>query len=185
MKKIFLIILIVACASASSATTALYRISSGEVFFISVTDDMFTGWDHPNLAVITNGTYPDGTTVVKRVLGDAKIIDGTVVRNATQVEIDTFQPFSQDDFNKEKAAQALKYLQTDPEFRRIMIALADTLNEYEFIKLREWIRAFKVEVAAATSLADLKSRVAALPAMNDHTLSQLRTQIENRISKDD
>jgi hypothetical protein len=54
-----------------------------------------------------------------------------------------------------------------------------TLDEVN--NLREWIAAFKVEVAAATNLADLQSRVAGLPAMPDRTIAQLKTAIQGKI----
>lgn len=47
--------------------------------------------------------------------------------------------------------------------------------------LRQWITSFKTQVALATTLADLKTRVAGLPAVNDRTLSQLKTAIQSRI----
>lgn len=48
--------------------------------------------------------------------------------------------------------------------------------------LRQWIVAFKVEVAAAASLADLKTRVAALPNLPDRTLTQAKTAIKAAIT---
>jgi hypothetical protein len=47
--------------------------------------------------------------------------------------------------------------------------------------LRQWITSFKAAVAAATSLADLKTRVAALANMPDRTLSQYKTAVLNHI----
>jgi hypothetical protein len=63
---------------------------------------------------------------------------------------------------------------------RIIRALAvTTLGEVN--DLRQWIAAFKVQVAAATSLANLQTRVAALPAMPDRTKAQLIAAIKNKI----
>ena len=59
-------------------------------------------------------------------------------------------------------------------------AFADILKD-EINILRGWTVSFKAEVAAATNLADLKTRVATLPTLNDRTLSQLKTAITNRI----
>lgn len=42
---------------------------------------------------------------------------------------------------------------------------------------RKWTRDFKTEVAAATNLANLQSRVATLPTLNDRTLAQAKTAI--------
>ena len=65
----------------------------------------------------------------------------------------------------------------DPLYRR---ALADVLVD-EINNLRKWTRDFKTEVAAATNLANLQSRVATLPTLNGRTLSQLKTSIDNKI----
>lgn len=47
--------------------------------------------------------------------------------------------------------------------------------------LREWIVSFKAATAAATSLANLQSRVAALPDMPDRTFAQAKTAIKAKI----
>jgi hypothetical protein len=47
--------------------------------------------------------------------------------------------------------------------------------------LRQWIVGFKVEVAAATSLADLKTRVATLPNLPDRTFEQAKTAMKNEV----
>ncbi len=66
----------------------------------------------------------------------------------------------------------------DAKVARAVIAVAiDEINI-----LREWVAAFKVEVAAAASLADLKTRVATLPATPDRTLAQAKTAITNKIN---
>lgn len=51
----------------------------------------------------------------------------------------------------------------------------------EFNVVRGWLASFKAEVAAATTLADLKTRVAGLPAMADRTIAQLKTVIRDKI----
>ncbi|SRR6266545_6597808 len=61
--------------------------------------------------------------------------------------------------------------------RAIAAVIIDELNV-----LREWDVSFKVEVAAATSLADLKTRVATLPDLSDRTLAQAVTAIKNKIN---
>lgn len=66
---------------------------------------------------------------------------------------------------------------TNPLFQR---ALADIIKD-EFNILRKWTRDFKVEVAAASSLADLKARIATLSTLNDRTLDQLKTAIKSRV----
>ncbi len=61
----------------------------------------------------------------------------------------------------------------DPNARayRAVVALAiDEINT-----LREWIVSFQAAVAAASSLANLQTRVAALPNLPDRTLAQAKT----------
>jgi hypothetical protein len=51
--------------------------------------------------------------------------------------------------------------------------------------IREWIAAFKAEVAAAASLADLKARVAGLPNMPSVTAANVKTKVLDRIDSGD
>jgi hypothetical protein len=60
--------------------------------------------------------------------------------------------------------------------RGLALATMDEVN-----LLRQWIVAFKSEVAAASSLADLKARVAALPDLPDRTAAQIKPAIRARI----
>lgn len=55
--------------------------------------------------------------------------------------------------------------------------LVDEINN-----LRDWITSFKVAVAGASTLANLKTAVAALPDMPDRTLAQAVTAIKNKIT---
>jgi len=48
--------------------------------------------------------------------------------------------------------------------------------------LRSWISDFKSEVATATSLADLQSRIASLPDTPDRTVQQLVDAIDTELS---
>ena len=69
---------------------------------------------------------------------------------------------------------------TDAQFmllRGVVSVLVDEVNA-----LRDWVTSFKAATAAATSLANLQTRVAALPAMPDRTLAQARTAIVNAIN---
>ena len=65
----------------------------------------------------------------------------------------------------------------------IMAARAATLATLgEVNALRAWITAFKAAVAASSSLADLKTRVAATASMPARTKQQLRTVITTAIN---
>lgn len=61
--------------------------------------------------------------------------------------------------------------------RGILLVLLDEINA-----LRGWLVSFKVATAASTSLADLKTRVAALPDMPDRTAAQARSAVAGKIS---
>ncbi len=64
--------------------------------------------------------------------------------------------------------------------RRDRVAMELTLAEVNL--LRAWVVAFKAKVASATSLADFKGRVAALPDMPERTVAQTKTAIRNRMN---
>jgi len=65
----------------------------------------------------------------------------------------------------------------DKVARAIVQEAVDEIN-----LLREWIMSFKAAVAAATSLANLQTRVAALSDLPDRTLAQAKTAITNNIT---
>lgn len=71
-----------------------------------------------------------------------------------------------------------------PEHQRglakLLRSVADAARDSDNA-LRAWITSFRAAVASATNLADLKTRVAALPAMPAITNAQLLTAIANRI----
>jgi hypothetical protein len=58
-----------------------------------------------------------------------------------------------------------------------------TMDEVNIV--RDWLTDFKAEVAAATSLADLKTRVAALASLPDRTASQLKNAIKAKLDSGD
>lgn len=67
------------------------------------------------------------------------------------------------------------------ELTAAVVALA-LLTLDEINNLRQWVASFKAATAAATSLADLKTRVAALPNMPDRTRQQLINAVKAKIS---
>jgi len=80
---------------------------------------------------------------------------------AAQNVIDT-APASSPQLTAQTAIDAMPIFE-----KAIILTLIDELN-----LLRDWIVAFKVQTAAATSLANLQTRVAALPDMPDRTVPQ-------------
>ncbi len=172
-------------------TTALYRISSGEVIKISLLDQQWSDRDATYWGILTTAAYPDGTQTRDvdgdlRELGFANFADvgGNTVRNAVQAEIDTYAAAQTEDENQQDADGAEGLFLTHPRNRKLMTALSDIIKD-EINILRGWTADFKTEVAAAISLGDLQTRVATLPTLADRTLAQLKTQIQNRIDKDD
>lgn len=171
-------------------TTVLYRTNGGEVVKISPTDQQFADRDSTYWSVATDPAFPDGTELREggdgplRVLGFAKIMDGGSCRNATQPEIDGFPAAQTADENLMDRDRARDLFENHPNWRKMMIAYSDIIKD-ELNILRGWTLDFKAEVAAATSLADLQTRVAGLPDLADRTLAQLRTAINNRISEND
>lgn len=61
-------------------------------------------------------------------------------------------------------------------WRAVALILIDEINN-----IRQWTGSFKAQVALASSLADLKTRVATLPNMPDRTLQQFKTAYTNKI----
>ena len=190
------------------ATSVLYRKSSGEVKKISTKGQVFP---HINMTVfgyLTDPSLPDGTQNLERIdnqlglsrqLGYQKIAipASNLVRNATQAEIDTFAGFELEDNNQLDANGAVAFLENHPRFRKIFVGilklLVDQLLEKSNVKQNEMItqwNSFKSGIASATSLADIKSGVAALPTIDPDlpdtaTLIQIRDQLKAMISKDD
>lgn len=79
-------------------------------------------------------------------------------------------------------ATARNFLLNDPRpemkaLRGLALVVLDENN-----LMREWIESFKAATAAATSLANLQARVAALLAMPDRTRNQLLTAITAKIT---
>ena len=120
--------------------TALYRKSSGETRKISTKGQPFTDSDVLFWGVLINPSRPDGDDVVDesevlrgpfRELGFAKIADvGTnIVRNATQIEIDTFQASQDDDEAIEGENRARDLIENHPHFRRAFIAVMAAAEE--------------------------------------------------------
>ena len=190
MKKILLsLIIILLIPTWLLAATAVYRVSSNEVVLIDTEDGDFADAVTNYLVLKTGATFPDGTecrisNFDLRVLGVAKILDGDIVRNATQNEIDTFHDAEVGDLLQAEVDRIVKYMNTDKKMRRIIIALVKGIIK-EDNENRLWIRDFKVAVAASTSLANLQSRVAALDTPVDREFQDAKDYIIGQVSKDD
>lgn len=149
--------------------TALYRISSGECIKISQKDQPFSDRDVTYWGVLTDPTLPDGTDThdlsgaepgVLRVLGWSKIaVPGSnTVRNALQVEIDTFATAELDDEGQQDADQAADLAETHPRFRRLVRSMLRGIVRENNI-MAERFNTLRAEILAATSLSNLQSRI--------------------------
>ncbi len=77
--------------------------------------------------------------------------------------------------------RVLDYMSSpDPDARAYRTVAAIMVDEINI--LREWIVSFQAAVAAATSLANLQTRVAALPNLPDRTLAQARSAFIARVN---
>jgi len=77
--------------------------------------------------------------------------------------------------------RAILFLSDTEAAHKVLRAAFDVARDENNV-LRAWLASFKTEVAASSSLADLKTRVATLPATPARTLAQLKTAITNRIN---
>jgi len=154
-------------------TTSRYRLASFEVDKNSNKDQSFSDRDVTIFGVLTDPTFPDGTDVRDQstdepgpfgVLGFAKHAEPGVgpngnVRNSTQAEIDTYAAARVDDENQQDAERAADLGDVHKQFRKIFKALLKNNVRENNLNAAQW-NAFRAEVAAATSLGDLKTRVA-------------------------
>lgn len=149
------------------AVTALYRISSNEVIKISTKGQPFSDRNPTYWGVLTDPNLPDGNQVrdvsveppgALRVVGFAKIAEPGVntVRNATQGEINSFDAAEIDDENNQDAEQTVNLLRDHPQFRKFTKLIFKAMNQ-------------------------IRSDAALAP----WTAAQIRTFIENNVSKDD
>lgn len=72
---------------------------------------------------------------------------------------------------------------TDAEELTAAVVAIALLTLDEINRLRGWVAAFKGEVAAASSLGDLKTRVSSLPNMPDRTRQQLMQAVKAKLAE--
>ncbi len=81
----------------------------------------------------------------------------------------------------EYQSRTLPYMASPDQDSRAYRAIAAIMVD-EINTLREWIMSFQAAVAAASSLANLQTRVAALPNLPDRTLAQARSAFIARVN---
>ena len=179
------------------AVTALYRISSGEVLKISPKGQTFADRDPAFFGVVTDPVLPDGNTVRAlnpdgtmgplRVLGFAKhyVGIGQDIRNATQGEIDTYAAKELTDDKQLDALRVGELFSVHPQWRKAFKALLKRILAVTNAHAEQH-NAIRAQIAAATNLADLQSRIGANTAdLSTFTLQQAATALLGDISADD
>lgn len=81
----------------------------------------------------------------------------------------------------ESQKQAVTFINKTDSNAKALRAIAAVLVD-EINSVREWITSFKAQVALASSLADLKTRVAGLPDMPDRTLAQAKNAYITKVN---
>lgn len=150
----------------------LYRVNGGEVLGMSVNGYPSIPSD---LAQVENPTAPDGATLAPK-----KIFSGGALRNATAEEIAGFPALEAAD-EMAKTKTTVKLFLDDGDRRNLLSRAIAELIVDELNIIRGWTVSFKAEVAAATTLADLKTRVATLSSLSDRTKAQVLTAIKNKV----
>jgi hypothetical protein len=117
--------------------------------------------------------YAAGTTAGQMATGDALLagFDGSDVAQAAR-----------DTAARRTAAIALAAA-PDVGAQLLRAELLVTMDELN--ALRQWITSFKAATAAATTLADLKTRVAALANTPDRTAAQIKPALVSRVATPD
>lgn len=121
-------------------------------------------------AVVDSATLPDRADRDAWVhSGSAVVVDGARKANLLAAKLVDWRA-------RAKAALQGVVDQSARIDRGIALATMDEINS-----LRQWITSFKAAVAAATTLADLKTRVAALGNLPDRTPSQVKSAVVAKI----
>lgn len=119
-------------------------------------------------------------------VNSAGVVAPTTLQGAAQPFIDTFddspaaQAAAQNLQDRTTGSANLGGADTTPLYKVLRAEAAVLVDENNV--LREWLMAFQVQVAASTTLADLKTRVATLSALPDRTLAQAKTAIQAKIT---
>lgn len=137
--------------------------------------------------------YRSGTVIGKEVYaGDISGVDDVIVSRQTADPTLSFQkftlpsgffdaivvPINQAKFRNDALSELNSDFTGNPKLiRAVLLTIFDENNN-----LREWIQSFKGAVSASTSLADLKTRIAALPDMPDRTVQQAQETVQNKIN---
>lgn len=121
---------------------------------------------------VANYIYMPDLSAVEGIPIEYWKIVGDTVSEMNQTEKDAVDTQLLSDSRDELIQDQIDYIES------VLRQVVD-LTIKEINLLRQWIMDYKSEVAAATSLADLKSRIAAMDDMLDRTFAQFKTQLRN------
>ncbi len=146
---------------------------------IQLTDRLYSELQNASVSV-------DGISGVVSPYNPATVsVQPSNLQASAQATINAFDgsQAAQDAWNAIPSAQKqavllINLLDANARAYRAIAALAiDEINT-----LREWIVSFQAAVAAASSLANLQTRVAALPSLPDRTLAQAKAAFINKVN---
>jgi len=182
--------------------TVLYFKASNEVFKISTArngkpardwtgqfDVDFVGQlDDPTLVDFTLPHEFPRNAIGKLIGADGSLICdpvGNSVRLAIQTEYDTFDASRLTMEQQAEAKEAVRRISISPRYRKIFKALLKRILQVTNNQASQ-INGIKAAISTATSLAEVKTAIDALPALNDSiTLEQAVTALLNDVSSDD
>jgi hypothetical protein len=150
--------------------------------FITVSGSTITGY-YESVHSVESGIQVSIRSLVSSVPIKYLKYVASVVSEMTQGEKDAVDAtLAATQVTDEKSGASALIDADDLHGRALRADILLTLAEIN--TLRSWLASFKTEVAAATNLADLKTRVAGLPAMGARTVAQLKTAFLNEITND-
>jgi hypothetical protein len=186
---------------------ALYRINGGETIKRSAINQPLGSADPAFFAILNDPLEPDGIHIrepfelqpgqprygPKRQLGWAKIcIPATnTMRNATQAEIDFFDVAEGQDEQAMDAIQAREQAAKHPFIARVLLALlrrlVPTINQQNAkmnLFLGQWA-SMKTIMASGATVAQMRSQIAALPAIQANLPDSLTVAQVAQLLRDD
>ncbi len=147
---------------------------------IQLTDKLYSELENAALAIdgISGVVSPWNPALVVIIPSNLQAASQSII-NAFDGSQGAYDTWAATVTEAQKAAVTLmQRTDSDPKAFRAIAALAiDEINT-----LREWIVSFQAAVAAATSLANLQTRVAALPNLPDRTIAQAKAAFINKVN---
>lgn len=135
---------------------------------------------NPNLSAVSELASTPFEAIGPTLIASYKVLNGQVV-SMTQQDKDNITAAQLASLLSSNRTSAKSYLDGTGDISMIEKAIVEGVVSQIANPLRQWIVAFKAQVALASTLADLKLRIATLPDMPDITFSQVKTYLKNKI----